>query len=75
MFRPCKYSDKPSKHQLKTARGILRWKFGDWRLSSYDVLQFRDEIDDQESARTKRLANGFASFKQLFFALAQKWTD
>ena len=48
MFGSREYTDEPSEDQLKTSLGFLRWKLRDRRLLANDVLQFRDEFDNEQ---------------------------
>ena len=49
------HADEPPKDQLKTSLRFLRRKLGHRWLLADDVLQFRDEIDDQQPVRLQRL--------------------
>ena len=64
MFRPREYTDKPSEDQLKTSLGFLGWELRDWRLLANDVLQFRDELDNQQSVRIQRVAKRIAPLRK-----------
>ena len=75
MFGSRKHADEPSKHQLKTSLRILRRKLGHWRLFADDVLQFRDEFDNEQSVRIQRLAKRVAPFAQVLFFLAEERPD
>ena len=56
MLRSCEYADEPAKDQLKTSLRFRRRELRNRWLFANDVLQFRDEIDDQQSVRLQRLA-------------------
>ena len=75
MFGSREYADESSKDQLKASLRFLRRKLGHRRLFANDVLQFRDELDDEQSVRIQRLAQRIAPFAQVFFVLAQEWPD
>src|SRR5262245_7431803 len=75
MFRPCKNTNKSSKHQLEPALRVLWWKLRDWWLFSDDELQFRDQIHDEQSVRIQCLTKRFTPSAQFGFALTQKRAD
>ena len=75
MFRSREYADEPAKYQLKTSLRFLRRKLGHRRLFANDVLQFRDEIDDEQSVRLQRLTKRVAPFAQVVFVLAEERPD
>ena len=47
MFRPREYADKSPEHQLEAALRVLWRQLGNRWLLADDVLQFRDEIDNE----------------------------
>src|SRR5262245_39786816 len=51
MFRSCEYADESPEDQLEAALRILWRKYRDRRLFSYDELQFRDEVYNEQSVR------------------------
>ena len=65
MLRSCEYADESSEDQLKTSLRFLRREFGHRRLFANDVLQFRDELDDQQSVRIQRLAKRVTPFASI----------
>ena len=65
MLRSCEDADEPPKHQLKTSLRFLRRQLGHRWLFTNDVLQFRDEIDDQPPVRLQRLTKRVAPFAQV----------
>ena len=67
--------DEPPKHQLKTSLRFLRRQLGNRWLLANDVLQFRDEIDDQLSVRLQRLTKRVAPRVQVVFVLAEERPD
>ena len=75
MLRSRKYADEPPKDQLKTSLRFLRRKLWYRRLLANDVLQFRDEFDDEQSVRIQRLAKRVAPFAQVFFVFAEEGPD
>ncbi|MGY3470974.1 hypothetical protein ACVW0I_007845 [Bradyrhizobium sp. LM6.11] len=75
MFRPREYADKSPEHQPKTALRILWRQLGDRWLFADDVLQFRDEINNEPTVRFERLEQRLSPLPQLRFGLAQKRTD
>src|SRR6185437_3569300 len=75
VFRLGKYADEPSKHDLKTSLRFPRRQFWHWRLLADDELQFRDEIDEELSVRTKRLTKCVSPFAQVFLVLAEEPSD
>src|SRR3954470_23787657 len=75
MFRPREYADESPEHQLKAALRILWRQFGDRWLFADDVLQFRDEINDEPTVRFERLEQCLPPLPQLSFGLAQKRAD
>ena len=62
MFGPRKHADKSPEHQLKASLRFLWRKLRHWRLLANDVLQFRDELDNQQSVWIQRLAQRVAPF-------------
>ena len=62
MFGSREYTDETSEDQLKTSLGFLRWKLRDRRLLADDVLQFRDEFDNERSVRIQGVAKCIAPF-------------
>ena len=68
-------ADEPPKHQLKTSLRFLRRQLGDRWLFTDDVLQFRDEIDDQLPVRLQRLTKRVTPFAQVVFVLAEERPD
>ena len=55
MFRACEDADESPEHQLEPEPGILRRQCWHWRLFADDVLQFRNEIGDEQPVRPQRL--------------------
>ena len=51
-----KHIDESPKHQLKAPLGILWRKLGHGRLFTDDVLQLRDELDNEQSVWIQCLA-------------------
>ena len=64
--------DEPPKHQLETSLRLLRRKLRHRWLLADDVLQFRDEIDDQLPIRLQRLTKRVTPFAQVCFVLAEE---
>ena len=58
-------ADEPPKDQLKTSLRLLRRKLRHRWLLANDVLQFRDEIDDQLPIRLQRLPKRVTPFAQV----------
>src|SRR6266404_5138123 len=52
MFRPCEDADESPEHQLETALRVLWRKIRDWRLFSYNELQFRNQVHNEQPIRT-----------------------
>ena len=75
MLGSCEYADEPAKDQLKTSLRFLRRKLGHRWLFADDVLQFRDEIDDEPSVRVQRLPKRVTPWAQVVFVLAEEWPD
>ena len=69
------YADEPPKDQLKASLRFLRRQLGHRRLFANDVLQFRDEIDDEQPVRLQRLTKRVTPFAQVFFVLAEERPD
>jgi hypothetical protein len=74
MFRPREYADESTEHQLEAALRVLRRKFGDGRLISYDELQFGDQVHNELTVRTYRLTKGVTPLAQLCLVFGQKRT-
>jgi hypothetical protein len=72
MFWLRENADKSSEHQLKAALRILWRQLGNRRLFADDVLQFRDEINNELTVRFERLEERLPPLPQLRFRLAQK---
>src|SRR5262245_11594796 len=49
MLRSCEYADESPEDQLEAALRVLWGKNWDRRLFSYDELQFRDEVHNEQS--------------------------
>ena len=49
MLRTCEYADESSEDQLKTSLRFRRREFRNGWLFANDMLQFRDELDHQQS--------------------------
>jgi hypothetical protein len=65
--------NEPPKHQLETSLHLLRWKLGHGWLFPDDMLQFRDEIDDQLPIRLlQRLPKRVTPFAQVCLGLAKE---
>src|SRR6266404_658197 len=75
MLRSREYAEESPEDELEPALRVLWWKNRDRWLFSYYVLQFRDEVYNQQSVRTQRLTEGVAPDPQLRFGLTQKTTD
>src|SRR5262245_23544165 len=75
MLRPREYADESPEDQLESALRVLWWEDRDRWLFSDDVLQFWDEVHDQQSVRTQRVTKGGAPDAQVCFGLRQKQTD
>jgi hypothetical protein len=71
MFGSREHADEPPKDQLKTSLRFLRRELGHRRLFADDVLQFRDELDNEQSVRIQRLPKRITPFAQVFFVLAE----
>ncbi len=69
------YADEPPKDQLKASLRFLRRQLGYRWLFANDVLQFRDEIDDEQPVRLQRLTKRVTPFAQVFFVLAEERPD
>ena len=69
------HADEPPKDQLKSSLRFLRRQLGHRWLFANDVLQFRDEIDDEQPVRLQRLTKRVAPFAQVFFVLAEERPD
>src|ERR1700744_4678250 len=75
MFWPREYADKSPEDQLKAALRILWRQLGDRWLFADDVLQFRDEINNEPTVRFERFEQRLPPWPQFRFGLAQKRAD
>src|SRR5215469_11193044 len=75
MLWPCEYAYESPEDQLKTSLCFRRRQLRNGWLFADDVLQFRDEIDDQQPVRLECLLKCLSPLAQLVFALAEEWAD
>src|SRR5215468_9920888 len=69
------YANEPPKDQLKAPLRFLRRKLRHRRLLADDVLQFRDEVDDEQAVRIQRLAQRIPPLVQVLLVLAEERPD
>src|SRR4051812_27180752 len=67
--------DEPPQDQMKASLRVARRQFGDRRLFTNDMDQFRDELDHQDAVRIQGFAQCLAPLSQLFIAFAEQRSD